>query len=698
MASEVGSAYVTLIPSAKGFASKMNREIGGDLSRAGAQGGDDYSRGFTDSGKRGIASRAKGMFSGLAKAGGLAVAAAGVAVGKVFVDSIGEAREAAVVTARTENVIKKMGNAANISASQVADLAGSISAKAGMDDEAIQSGANLLLTFGNVRNEAGKGNDIFSQTTQLMTDMSAAMGSDVKGSAIQLGKALNDPVKGVSALSRVGVSFTEQQKEQIAALVETGDTLGAQKIVLGEVEKQFGGAAAAMATPADKAKVAWGNFQEELGTALLPLVDRVLTGLANALPKVMAFGKALYAAIAPVVARIIPQVQEFFAVFSGGGGGNATLMRLRDTALEVFGALRQVVVDNLPQIKETFTTVFNAVRSIVTSAVSIITSLWNRFGANIVQYLRTALSSVLQVLRGAFQVVQGIFQTVAALLKGDWKGVWEGIKTILRGAWNIIVGLVRQGWNTIRFAFKNIGPILLGLLRKLWDGAKALVRLGIQGLVNLVKAMPRLWLSALSGLGRVIGSLLSKVWSNARDIVSRGVSLVVDGIKALPGKLMALGSKFLSTGKALIGKFVDGIKNASGIISGIAGNVWDTLRGLINGAIDKLNSALEFEIGIPGPNIHFNLPDISHLATGGRATGATLAVIGEGREPETVLPDSVLRGLLERTAAAATGPSMHGKRLALVLADGTQLDAYIDERINASADLAAQSARAMGRA
>ena len=75
-----------------------------------------------------------------------------------------------------------MGDAANISADQVSKLAGALSAKTGIDDEAIQSGQNLLLTFGNIRNEAGKGNDIFNQTSALMVDLSAAMGTDAKGS------------------------------------------------------------------------------------------------------------------------------------------------------------------------------------------------------------------------------------------------------------------------------------------------------------------------------------------------------------------------------------------------------------------------------------------------------------------------------------------------------------------------------------
>jgi hypothetical protein len=107
--------------------------------------------------------------------------------------------------------------------------------------------------------------------------MSVALGQDMKSSAIQLGKALNDPIKGVTALQRVGVSFTASQKDQIKTLVESGRTLDAQKIILGELTKEFGGSAEAAATPLDKLKVHIGNLAEEAGSFLIPAVDKVVT-------------------------------------------------------------------------------------------------------------------------------------------------------------------------------------------------------------------------------------------------------------------------------------------------------------------------------------------------------------------------------------------------------------------------------------
>jgi hypothetical protein len=197
--------------------------------------------------------------------------------------AVAEAEDAARVGRLTEAVIRSTGGAAGVTADQVEELAGNLSEMAGVDDELVQAGANVLLTFTRVRNEVGKGNDVFDRAAAAAVDMSAALGTDLQGSVIQLGKALNDPVQGLTALRRVGISFTEQQKEQIAAMQESGDLLGAQKIILGEVNREFGGAGAAGATATAKLDVAIRNLQESIGTALLPAVEAAAGGLGGML-------------------------------------------------------------------------------------------------------------------------------------------------------------------------------------------------------------------------------------------------------------------------------------------------------------------------------------------------------------------------------------------------------------------------------
>ena len=172
----------------------------------------------------------------------------GVAAGAMF--AFNEWNESQKVAKQTEAVLKSTGAQAWETADAVGDLANEISRKTGIDDEAIQSAQNWLLTFKKVRNEAGEGNDVFDRTTRTMIDLSVAMKGDAKQAANLLGKALNDPVKGISALTRVGVTFSASQKEQIKQLVEQNDLLGAQKIILDEVESQVEGSAEAQATAA----------------------------------------------------------------------------------------------------------------------------------------------------------------------------------------------------------------------------------------------------------------------------------------------------------------------------------------------------------------------------------------------------------------------------------------------------------------
>jgi hypothetical protein len=231
------------------------------------------------------------------------------------------ADESRKIGALTSQVIKSTGGAAQVSAKQVGDLAGAIAKKTGVDDEAIQSGQNLLLTFTNVKNVVGSGNDIFNQATKIMTDMSVALGTDASGSAIQLGKALNDPIKGVTALQRVGVSFTASQKEQIKTLVATGDTLGAQKIILQELNKEFGGAAEAAATPLGKLQQRIGDLAEQMGGYLLPIVDKSATFFMDKLlPAFSDIGSVLGATVIPTfkgIATVIGTVAEVFNALPG---------------------------------------------------------------------------------------------------------------------------------------------------------------------------------------------------------------------------------------------------------------------------------------------------------------------------------------------------------------------------------------------
>jgi hypothetical protein len=205
------------------------------------------------------------------------------------------------ITAQTESVLKSTGTTANGTAKDISNLAGSLENLTATEAETIQEGANLLLTFKNIQNQAGAGNDIFNQTTAAMVDVARAMGTNASTEAIRLGKALNDPIKGISALSRVGIQFTEDQKAQIKALQQSGDLMGAQKIILAELQSQFGGSGAAYAkTFSGQLELMGhelGTIGEEATMAVMPALQGLVEQLRELIPVI---GPQLKAAIESV--------------------------------------------------------------------------------------------------------------------------------------------------------------------------------------------------------------------------------------------------------------------------------------------------------------------------------------------------------------------------------------------------------------
>lgn len=167
-----------------------------------------------------------GKYSALGLAGALA-------------GSIPLALDAEQAQANLNQTLKSTGGVAGITAKEANDLADSLAGVTRYSDETIVNAESMLLTFTNI------GEDVFPQATETLLDMGEKFGS-VDAAAIQLGKALNDPVAGVSALREVGVSLTQEQADMVAQFVEMGDITSAQKVILDELGVEVGGMARAM--------------------------------------------------------------------------------------------------------------------------------------------------------------------------------------------------------------------------------------------------------------------------------------------------------------------------------------------------------------------------------------------------------------------------------------------------------------------
>lgn len=194
-------------------------------------------------------------------------AAVGVlALGTVTVASVKAFQafeEAESSSRKLTQVLDNMGESA--AAPGVEKLADNLRKLTGIDDEVIKGGQTILATFSEVAESAGDMGGVFERATALTLDLSVSGFGSVDGAAKSLGKALQDPVKGITALGRAGVTFTEEQKKLIKSLVETGEVGEAQNLILAEVEKQVGGTAEASATASQKIGTAVGELQETFG-------------------------------------------------------------------------------------------------------------------------------------------------------------------------------------------------------------------------------------------------------------------------------------------------------------------------------------------------------------------------------------------------------------------------------------------------
>lgn len=197
--------------------------------------------------------------------GVLATVGAGIIASKIIANTI--AQEKAI--AQLDSAIVSTGMAAGLTSRELQDMADSLQAVTTFGDEAVIGMQSILLTFTKI------GKETFPEATKAVLDISTRMGTDLKSSALQLGKALNDPIRGLDGLSRAGIQFSDVQKEAIKAMASTGDMAGAQAEILKELSTQFGGAAEA-------ARDTFGGALEGLSNAFGDLLEADNLGGATA--------------------------------------------------------------------------------------------------------------------------------------------------------------------------------------------------------------------------------------------------------------------------------------------------------------------------------------------------------------------------------------------------------------------------------
>lgn len=209
----------------------------------------------------------------------VAVAAGGAIVGALGL-TIASARESIQTEKQLNAVLESTKGAAGLTAEELKKMASSFQSVTNFGDEAVLGAETIILQFTKI------GKDVFPRVTEAALDIAQRLGKDLPQVSLALSKALNDPIDAMNSLSRVGVNFSEAQQAVIKRMAETGDMAGAQKFILDELGKSYGGAARTGADGFTQLKNTIDDLQEEIGKALVPAIDSVLSSLKPLLEKV----------------------------------------------------------------------------------------------------------------------------------------------------------------------------------------------------------------------------------------------------------------------------------------------------------------------------------------------------------------------------------------------------------------------------
>lgn len=473
------------------------------------------------------------------------------------------------------------------------------------DEDILRNVTAPLLTFTKIQG------DVFDRAQANVLDYATLMKTDLKSASIQVGKALNDPIKGVSALGKAGVQFTEEQKGMIKSLVETGDVAGAQAIVLKELETQFKGqAAVAAAAPLGQFKQlsnAIGDVKEELGKEIVPFLKPLVESVKSAVtwfstlsPEVkrnIVVVGGLAAAVGPLVTGLGLMVMGVTAV----GGALATMgsLLLANPVIAGIAAIAAgayLIYRNWDGIKSWASGVWGSLKTTFFAGVDAVKSYLLNF---------TAAGLIYQHWDGIAEWFSGVWTSIKTGVATGWALITGELVTAIRGVWTAIKNEVAS-WPGRMQAFGS------DMIRSLWAGitgenakqAKMMEQVG----TDITGGLKHGILKEKASVGAAMSEVSSYLEDVARDEVDsnspskvfmkigkdvvdglalgvrNNADLAITEITGLTGRIKDEAEKSTS----FMGRFRDGAKSVfTSVLTG-AQNLRGALAGVLGGWANQL--------------------------------------------------------------------------------------------------------------
>lgn len=434
---------------------------------------------------------------------GASVALAGLGAYASTLWTAGE--NAGTSAARIEQIATSMGYAGE-QAGQLTDRlvesADAMALNTGIDPNVIKQGQATLLTFRELAVTADEAGGAFDRATTLAADLSAAGFGSMESASTMLGKALQDPVRGVTALRRVGVQLSDEQTEQIQKFVELGDTASAQAIVLEAVEQQVGGVAEATANSSDQMKVKWQLLQEELGSKLMPLFDQ-------------------FAEIAQNVFGFLADHSEIVVGLGLALGTVAGAIVTLSAAMRAYQALQKIQTaiqwaQNAAWLASPITWIVLAIVAVI-AAIILLWQNWDEVWAWISDTAKAFADWFSSLWDGISEWWNGLLAGIGEW----WASVWDGA-----GAFIASIGdSFRSIWDGVASWFNGLLDSIGSWWKSIWDGAASFIRGIVDGIKSTWQGIVDWFYSAFQGVADFIGGIFGGI----RDAIN-GIGDFVGGL------------------------------------------------------------------------------------------------------------------------------------------------------------------------
>jgi phage-related protein len=473
---------------------------------------------------------AQGAFGGLTKSlgkigGAIAAAFSVTAITSFTKESIAGAEAAEIASRRLGQVAESMGIFGNQTAAvtkRLNEYAEANEFSLAVDADVIKATQAKLLTFKELAQTADSAGGSFDRATAAALDLAAAGFGTAESNAVQLGKALNDPIKGITALTRSGITFTKEEREKIKTLTESGRVLEAQNMILSAIETQVGGTAKATASASERINLAFNAVKDGVGFALLPAFESLslaIVPLAEDLAP--ALGEA-FEGVIPIFTQALEVLPQFAEALTPA---IPVLLKLATSVLELVSSLLPAllaIIKVFVPILGLFADVLGAVADIITDNIDVVASLVIGITAaslafkaySIVVGVVTGLQKALTLAVGLYKVATG--SATAAQIGLNTALLANPIGLVVAAVAALVAGLIyfftqtklgQEVWaNFTQFlgsAMTSAGEVIKGV----WTGISSFMKSTINGILGFIQSFSNGIIDGINAVVRAINSI-----------------------------------------------------------------------------------------------------------------------------------------------------------------------------------------------